>query len=266
MDRLKLPTVTLCAASSVNVAATSEALRACLAQVDFAESLLFTDAADAVVHRSVRTVPIRRLKSSKDYSAFVLRELSDHIRTEHCLVVQWDGFILDSRQWTDDFLNYDYVGAPWPQFRDGHDVGNGGFSLRSRRLLEACRDRRFSDAHPEDVAICRINRTFLEGSCGICFAHRELATRFAFERAPRMNTTFGFHGIFNMVDVLGTDRFWDIYSSLDDPGTAYVDFWHLMGQLGRSPGASKRQIKLAMDWLGNLANSGVKRFRTRPKT
>ena len=54
MVRLRLPTVTLCAAASVNVAATLAALRACLAQIEFAECLFFTNATPAGVPKEVR--------------------------------------------------------------------------------------------------------------------------------------------------------------------------------------------------------------------
>ena len=252
MSRLKLPTVTLCAVSSVNLAPTIGALRACLDQAGFAECLLFTDAEDVTADSAIRTVPIAPLNSSRDYSKFVLRELADHIRTEHCLIVQWDGFILDARQWTSDFLEYDYIGAVWPQFGDGHDVGNGGFSLRSRRLLQACRDPAFREGHPEDVAICRTNRGLLEAGHGIRFADRSIAERFSFERTVPSGPTFGFHGIFNMSDVLGPDRFWQIYSGLDDRRTAFTDYGLLMRQLGGGPDSMARRARLTWDRAANF--------------
>ena len=250
MNRLKLPTVTLCAASSVNVVATLTALRACLDQGTFAQCLLFTDA--EIAEPGIEKVPIARLNSSQDYSRFIVQELADHIQTEHCLIVQWDGFILNAGQWTADFLEYDYIGAPWPQFSDGHDVGNGGFSLRSRRLLEACRDPAFRDCHPEDVAVCRQNRALLESKHGIRFADRSMAARFAFERTAPPGPTFGFHGIFNMSDALGRDRFWEIYSTLDDRHTALVDYRLLMGQLGGHKTAWKRRGRLTLDAISSL--------------
>ena len=131
--------MTLCAASSVNIDATVEALRASADQIDFAECLLFTDA-DVSLPDGIRNIPARRFNSGRDYSHFLLEGLVDHVRTPHCLIVQWDGFVLDAGRWNPAFLDYDYIGAPWPQFHDGHDVGNGGFSLRSARLLQACRD------------------------------------------------------------------------------------------------------------------------------
>jgi hypothetical protein len=110
----------------------------------------------------MEVVPIAPLRSSAAYSDFLLTGLVDHVDTTHCLVAQWDGHLLDAERWQDAFLDYDYIGASWPQFDDGHDVGNGGFSLRTRRLMDLCRDPAFVPAHPEDVAIGRTNRAWLE--------------------------------------------------------------------------------------------------------
>ena len=42
----------------------------------------------------------------------------------------------------DKYLRYDYVGAPWDAERreetGGPEVGNGGFSLRTRRVVRRC--------------------------------------------------------------------------------------------------------------------------------
>jgi hypothetical protein len=70
-----------------------------------------------------------------------------HLRvdSDRVLIVQNDGFPL--RSGLDGFLgNYDYIGAPWAFGKDDlitrlllrhrYDVGNGGFSLRSKRLCE----------------------------------------------------------------------------------------------------------------------------------
>lgn len=34
-----------------------------------------------------------------------------------------------------EFMQYDYIGAPWPWKPDGMEIGNGGLSLRSRRWM-----------------------------------------------------------------------------------------------------------------------------------
>lgn len=251
MARLQLPTVTLCAATSVNLPATVAALRACLDQVDFADCLLLTDAR-VPASEDIRVVPIAPLKSSRAYSEFILDGLVDHVSTAHCLIVQWDGFVLNASRWSDDFLRFDYIGAPWPQFNDGHSVGNGGFSLRSRTLLEACRDPQFVIGHPEDVAICRVNRPLLEASHAIRFADREAAERFACERASADQPAFGFHGIYNMMPLFGVERFWETYRTLDDPSTAFVDYRLLVRQLGKGRSAFWRRLRLTVDRLWGL--------------
>lgn len=222
-------------------------------RVAFGDVVLFTDCEPGNLTDDIRVVRIPRLGSGRDYSLFLLRNLADHIRTGHCLVIQWDGFVLDAANWDPAFLDWDYIGAPWPQFVDGHDVGNGGFSLRSRRLLEACRDRRFVISHPEDVAICRLNREFLEAEHDVRFADRTIAQRFAFERTIPERPTFGFHGVFNMISAVGPERFWEIYRALDDPSTAFVDYWSLMRQLGRGSHALRRRLHFTLDRLRRSA-------------
>ena len=245
-SRLSLPQVTLCAVSSVNVAATMAALEACLAQMDVAAALLLTDSPLEPDHRGIQGVPIAPITSSRAYSDFMLTQLVDHVETDHCLIIQWDGHVLDVSRWLPDFLAYDYIGASWPQFTDGHDVGNGGFSLRSRRLMQLCRTPDFAPSHPEDVAIARVNRAWLE-SRGMRFAPRALADRFAAERAGDVAASFGYHGAWLMPAVLGRDRFWTLYRQLDDRGTIRHDFSLIVKQLGRGPWGWLRALKLTID-------------------
>jgi hypothetical protein len=225
----------------------------CLDQIEFGQSLLFTDAPAQTSDPRIRIVRIERLPSARAYSEFILTRIANFIGTSHCLIVQWDGFVLDAARWDAAFLEQDFIGSPWPQFGDGHDVGNGGFSLRSRRLLQACRDPRFQHAHPEDIAICRVNRDLLEREHGMRFADRETAERFAFERTAPTAPTFGFHGIFNLIPVLGAERFWRIYRSLDDRSTAFADYRLLMAQLGTGEQTARRRLQLSIDRVAALA-------------
>lgn len=252
MDRVSLPTVTLCAASSVNVAATVAAIRSTLSQVDVGRCLLFTDRTEQVADPAIIPIKIPRLKSSSDYSRFMLKSLPSFVQTDHCLVVQWDGFAIDAGQWDDSFLNYDYVGAPWPQFHDSWNVGNGGFSLRSRKLLEACMDPAFVAEHPEDVAICRRNRALLEAKYCLAFAPHEVARRFSVERSEAVGQCFGFHGAFHLIRVLGPDRFWEIYESLDRRESMFTDFATLFSQLGNGPKRWSRRYQMGRDLVGQL--------------
>lgn len=258
--RLSLPQVTACAVASVNVKATLRALEACVAQIEFTECLFFTDAEVRSENPEIRIVPIPRITSSARYSDFLLTQLVDHVQTSHCLVIQWDGHVLDARRWKPEFLDYDYIGASWPQFDDGHDVGNGGFSLRTRRLMEACRDPLFRAFHPEDLSIGRANRDWLEG-LGMRFAPRALADRFSTERTGDLRSTFGYHGVFNMPRAIGIEPFWAIYRELDDLGTLRHDFRSILGDVSRGTGGVRRAVKMALDRLRHSL-----RRRTRSST
>ncbi len=245
-NRLRLPDVTLCTVASVNVRATLRALAVSLDQVRFGECLLFTHAWFAVPRPEIRLVPVPLIGSAGAYSRFVLTELVKHVTTSHCLVAQWDGHVLDARRWQPEFLHYDYIGATWPQFDDGHDVGNGGFSLRSRRLMEACLEPGFDAFHPEDTAIGRENRPWLE-SQGMRFAPRELADAFSTERAGDLSASFGYHGVWNMPRAIGPKGFWEVYRSLDDRRTLETDFDAILNDVRRGPAGQLRAARMRWD-------------------
>lgn len=246
LSRLELPQVTLCAVSSVNLKATVAALKKCLFEANFSSALLFTDAEISDLPEEIRLVKIPKLNSSREYSEFILLRLCDFISSEYCLVVQWDGHIIDATKWCPDFFNFDYIGASWPQFSDGFDVGNGGFSLRSRRMMELCRHNDFQICHPEDIAIGRANRTWLEAN-NVRFAPRAVADRFSTERSGDLANSFGYHGVWLMPQVLGIEEFWSLYSDLDERGTIRHDFAGIVRQAWKGPGGWRRAFRLALD-------------------
>lgn len=246
--KLRLPDITICAAASVNVRSTLRALRRSLDIAEFGASYFFTDEPDIVAPNGVEVIEIDRLHSSSAYSNFILRILPKYIQTEYCLISQWDGHAIASERWRGDFLDYDYIGASWPQFIDGNNVGNGGFSLRSKRLMDLCRDIRFVGSHPEDVAICRTNRSWLEAE-GIRFAPEHVADQFSCERAGNMEAVFGYHGGFNIPRALGIDEFWAIYEELDDRSSLRPDFWQLTTALMRGHRPFTRVAQFACDRL-----------------
>jgi hypothetical protein len=163
----------------------------------FGDALLLSDQ-PAEAMGAVRWQRINPILSRSEYSRFMLSELHAHIETTHALCVQWDGYVVQPASWDASFLQFDYIGAPWPHFRDECRVGNGGFSLRSRRLLAACAELKLT-GELEDIAICRTYRTQLEERFGLVFAPEEIASRFAWERAVPRGDEFGFHGAFNLV-------------------------------------------------------------------
>jgi hypothetical protein len=198
---LELPQVTLCCVDTRTPQLALAALARCTSSIRFADVLLFTDTRG--LHEApagVRLVDVH-IGSVAAYSEFILRGIAPHIATSHWLIVQWDGFVLHPDAWQPEFLDCDYIGAPWPKVGGERAVGNGGFSLRSRRLLQALQDPQIVVSHPEDVCICHLNRDRLEQHHGIRFAPLALARRFAYERAKPDEPTFGVHGLFNFADV-----------------------------------------------------------------
>ncbi len=170
-----------------------------MSQVDFAQVLLFTQAGTcAATDPLIQTVPIPVLTSGADYSRFVLRGLPAHIKTPFVLVTQWDGFVVDAQAWRDEFLQWDYIGAPWPDQPAHLSVGNGGFSLRSQRCLRAGLDERLTVLHPEDEVLCRSQRALLEQTHGLRVAPATVARHFSYENAAQKESTFGFHGPYNL--------------------------------------------------------------------
>lgn len=125
------------------------------------------------------------------YNRFCLADLHRYITTPHCLTIQSDSWVETPEAWDPAWLQYDYIGAPWPVGHTGTDyrVGNSGFCLRSTRLLAATsslptdsyvwRGRR-KDGCRDDVITCVMYREQLERE-GLRFAPVEVAARFAFE-------------------------------------------------------------------------------------
>jgi len=162
-----------------------------------------------------------------DYSNLLSKGLHEYVQSDFVLVIQHDGFILNTQNWDNRFFDYDYIGAPWsvestqrPECR----VGNGGFSLRSKRLIDMC-DQVYNgvkkqpvkshttvkridrvaispEAHVsgnEDWHLCLIDKPVFERH-GIKYAPLDVASKFSMEaHLPdcdnELRYKFGFHGI-----------------------------------------------------------------------
>jgi hypothetical protein len=197
MTRLRLDAVTLCAIDARSPALAAEALQQSMRHADFSRVVLFTHGA-VTGWPGIEIVDIGPIGSGAAYSHAVLRLLPRHITTTHVLVTQWDGFVVDPAAWTDEFLQFDYIGAVWDDQPEACCVGNGGFSLRSQQLLRAGLDTRIETEHPEDVMLARRYRTLMEAEHGVRFAPPALARRFAYENERPTAPTFGFHGPKNL--------------------------------------------------------------------
>ncbi|TAK91309.1 MAG: hypothetical protein EPO09_16165 [Aquabacterium sp.] len=201
---LNLPQITLCCVDTRLPQMALDAMKICMSRAQFGDALLFTRPQHGLqdVPPGIKVIEVDTIRSIEAYSHFLLKEMGPYLHTSHMLIVQWDGYVVDPGMWRDDFLSVDYIGAVWPQYNDAHRVGNGGFSLRSRKLLDALAHDEIVPHHPEDTCIARTYRTLLEQRWGIRFADEAMAHQFAFERERGAPRSFGFHGLSNFVQVL----------------------------------------------------------------
>ena len=144
----RLDNITLLGVDCVDIDRLRLASEICQKDIDFADVKLLTSLSAKNQSNIIKIEPI---KSVEEYSRFIITELEKYVNTSHVLIIQYDGFILNPDAWTDEFLKYDYIGAPWlvdnwsvekfdfPKELMGKlVVGNGGFSLRSKKFLTTC--------------------------------------------------------------------------------------------------------------------------------
>jgi len=139
----------------------------------------------------------------------------------YALSVHEDGFPINPSLWSDDFLKYDYIGAPWdPKQCGGWPlgsgwgsellVGNGGFCLQTSRMMDLCLQMPITEeitTTASDVYVCRLQRKWFERQ-GARFAPPDVALRFATEQTDQESNSFGFHG--RTVATEKYKRGWDI--------------------------------------------------------
>ena len=173
------------------------------------------------------------------YSIFVLYKLHNFINTEYALIIQDDGWVVNEKAWSMDYFAYDFLGAPthlarknlgsgYAYYKNYQWVGdylispenfdvvlNGGFSLRSKKLLELpeAKSLKFiidppdpktktslswqQDSLLEDVQICLYLRAQLEAN-GIRFPEIEVAKKFSIEHID-----LTFHSKLDLMSVFG---------------------------------------------------------------
>ena len=205
-----------------------------LKHIDPKEILVISD---KEIYPGARHVIRPPVDGMPEYNQLMLKGVAEHVETGHALYVQWDGMACDGNMWTDDFLNYDYIGAIWPWEPKEHNVGNGGFSLRSKQLLDACLDtyiqldesRNFT---AEDAYIGINYRNFLEEKYSIKFAPEEVARSFSFELGT-YQPCFGFHGPWNIFHLMPSEEHDYYYQRMDYAKWNHYRWHHVLAALIR---------------------------------
>lgn len=229
---LDLSTVTLLCVDTRSPELALWAMKRCMSHAHFANAVLITelDKVQPLSNDGIEYAQCPSMSSTREYSEVLLRGIAPYVSGTHVLIVQWDGFILHPKLWDSSFLNYDYIGAAWSQPTET-SVGNGGFSLRSKRLLEALHHPDIVIEHPEDLCICVTNRQKLEED-GLIFAPVEVAERFSVERTS-WHHSFGFHGFFNFANALSENELRDFIAKVPTTCCGGVDSYDLIDDLLR---------------------------------
>jgi hypothetical protein len=191
---LELNNITLLTVSTVDVEESIQALAYSNRGVKFKSVKLFSHYNPSPHLDFYDFIKIRKFKNVEEWGYFIVYELHNYIETDYILLIHADGFVVNPNSWTNDFLKYDYIGAPWPipnddfTYKDQKNrlirVGNS-VSLRSLRLLKFPSENKlkWTDTHGffhEDGYICTKINHLIEDA-GMRFAPIELAVRFSQE-------------------------------------------------------------------------------------
>jgi Protein of unknown function (DUF5672) len=197
---LNLPDVTLVLIETREHDLAELALRDCEAVAEFGDVLVLTDRPAQFLRADRRVVTVDDWPNKMGWSRAFWYDVPLHVRTSHALCIQWDSWIVDPEMWRDEYLEWDFIGAPW-WYNDGMNVGNGGFCLRSTKLMKFVRKHR--DSFPvitdlDDDLYCRKYRPSLQAA-GFEWAPEPIAQGFAFEcvRPDKTARHFGFHAAYN---------------------------------------------------------------------
>lgn len=192
-------------------------------KVKFTDYKFFTSNIDAnelniLKNHGVNITYIKPIKSIISYDKFIASELYKHIDTNHVLIIQEDSSVLWQSSWTDEFLNYDYIGAPWSKstiislegsimpkgihkYFPKYSVGNNGFCLISTKMLRLIdtvpnkEKLKAESGHFLDQFLCSNPDVvkYMEDN-GIIYAPREIASKFSYEWDVEINNDwFGIH-------------------------------------------------------------------------
>ena len=139
-----LPTVTLICLATRDVEASGKALEYSCRGIIFGAVKLVSpyrpeNLPEYIIHEYIEPFP-----SIDDWNRYIVYHLTDHVQTDHCLLIHADGFVVNPHRWDPDWLLLDYIGPPWDiltsiAIQGGRNqelsrVGNS-VSLRSKRLL-----------------------------------------------------------------------------------------------------------------------------------
>lgn len=191
---MKLKNITLVLMSSVKISQSIQALEYSSKDIEFGAVKLISDIKPTTLPNGITHEHIERISDIDSWNYSIIYKLGNYINTEFAILIHDDGYIVNADSWRDEFLNYDYIGAPWPlpqdnfSFRDKNNklirVGNS-VSLRSKKLIDLPNKlnlpwRDFHGYYNEDGFICTGYRHIYEEH-GMKYADIDVAKYFSHE-------------------------------------------------------------------------------------
>lgn len=176
---LELPNITICCLGSEKYKEQQQAM------LDYCSSKVKFGAVKNIIYPS---------NSIDEWNRAIVYDLGDYIDTEYALLVHPDGGIAEPEMWDEKWLEYDFIGSPFPLPKDDYSyrdingkiqrVGNS-VSLRSKKLMQLPKKigmewKPFHGYYNEDGFICvNMRHVFEEHGCK--FAPFEEALKFGRE-------------------------------------------------------------------------------------
>jgi len=198
---LSLPQITLIALTNKDYAGHKRALDLSCQEIEWGGVKLIWD---------------EKITGIDEWNRKIIYELPNYVQTDYAMLIHADGYVINPECWRDEWLKYDYIGAPWPLPTDNYSyrddggeiqrVGNS-VSLRSRKLMQLVasrplewfweQKRRYGNCNEDGFISCH-NRKWLEKE-GCTFAPLEEAIYFSKEHTIEENKdiekTFAFHQV-----------------------------------------------------------------------
>lgn len=193
---LKLPDVTLIALTGKDFSSHDHAIK---------------KSCEGVEWGAVKIIYDYTIKNIDEWNRKIIYELHNYVQTSHAMLIHGDGYVINPDCWREEWLRYDYIGAPWPLPRDNFSylddlgrlqrVGNS-VSLRSKRILRLPSELGFEwksyyGYTNEDGFLSCHNRSRLEAE-GCKWAPLEEAVHFSKEHEIPENwglKTFAYHQV-----------------------------------------------------------------------
>lgn len=195
-----LQNITLCIIDCKNYENAAKSIIHCskFSNINFAKSIYFSDIKHyKLKDHNIDFIKIDKIKSAREYDNFIIKNFYKYIDTDFVLIVQHDGLIYKSENWSDNFLKFDYIGACWPTApKKQNKVGNGGFSLRSKKFMhEASKVLNTNYCNEaEDVYLCETLYDHMKNN-NFKYATVDIASNFSseLEWSKTNYDSFGFH-------------------------------------------------------------------------